>query len=269
MAGWGVAYVPSAWLVEDVPPLLAAALRLSLAGGLLLAVMVLSGRSLHPEVGWGVVAWIGFTQTTLFYGATFWGLDREGAGLAAVLANTDPLFVAVLSSWLLGEVLRGGQWLGLVVGFLGTALAVSHQQVWPPTASVDSLIVVGGALAWSIGTVVAARQVRDPLEGRTQEPLHGIDDPGVRDGQHRAPGEALRDLLERQCGALLHHRIGFPTRWTVPGRQVARPLLFDLGAGQSLPLARVALHQSGHLEHGSDPHGLADDARGLRGPDQR
>ena len=51
MAGWGVAYVPSAWLVEDVPPLLAAALRLSLAGGLLLAVMVLSGRSLHPEVG--------------------------------------------------------------------------------------------------------------------------------------------------------------------------------------------------------------------------
>ena len=40
MAGWGVAYVPSAWLVEDVPPLLAAALRLSLAGGLLLAVMV-------------------------------------------------------------------------------------------------------------------------------------------------------------------------------------------------------------------------------------
>ena len=166
MAGWGVAYVPSAWLVEDVPPLLAAALRLSLAGGLLLAVMVLSGRSLHPEVGWGVVAWIGFTQTTLFYGATFWGLDREGAGLAAVLANTDPLFVAVLSSWLLGEVLRGGQWLGLVVGFLGTALAVSHQQVWPPTASVDSLIVVGGALAWSIGTVVAARQVRgvgDPL----------------------------------------------------------------------------------------------------------
>ena len=89
MAGWGVAYVPSAWLVEDVPPLLAAALRLSLAGGLLLAVMVLSGRSLHPEVGWGVVAWIGFTQTTLFYGATFWGLDREGAGLAAVLANTE------------------------------------------------------------------------------------------------------------------------------------------------------------------------------------
>lgn len=33
----------------------------------------------------------------LFYGATFWGIAHAGAGLTAVLANTDPLFVVALA----------------------------------------------------------------------------------------------------------------------------------------------------------------------------
>ena len=32
MLGWGAAYVPAAWLVEDWPPLIAAGVRLTVAG---------------------------------------------------------------------------------------------------------------------------------------------------------------------------------------------------------------------------------------------
>jgi len=160
MLCWGSAYVPSAWLVEGVPPLTSAAARLGLAGLLLLGYLAVRRRSILPGVGWGVVAWLGFTQTAVFYGATYWGIDTEGAGLAAVLANTDPLFVAALSVPMLGERLTGRQWTGLALGFAGAAMAVSQRGLWPPQPSWGALVVVVGALAWGLGTITAVRQVR-------------------------------------------------------------------------------------------------------------
>ena len=107
MLCWGIAYVPSAWLVESWPPLLAAGARLMLGGVLLLALLAILGRPLSPGVGVAAVGWLALTQTVLFYGAVFWGIAHAGAGLSAVLANTDPLFVAVLAVGFLGERLGG------------------------------------------------------------------------------------------------------------------------------------------------------------------
>jgi probable blue pigment (indigoidine) exporter len=161
MVGWGAAYVPSARLVEDWPPLLAAGARLALAGMLLLGALALLGRPLRPGVGLGLVAWLALTQTVCFYGATFYGIAHGGAGLAAVLANTDPLFVAVLAVTVLGERLSGRQWAGLGLGLVGAATVV-WRGGWPPALSGTALVVVGGALAWGLGTVAAARVVRGP-----------------------------------------------------------------------------------------------------------
>ena len=166
MLGWGAAYVPSAWLVEDWPPLIAAGARLAVAGLVLLAALAATGRTLRPGVGTGAIAWLALTQTVLFYWALFWGIEQAGAGLAAVLANTDPLFVAVLAALLLDERMAPLQWAGLALGLIGAAVVVWEGPLWPPELSVGALAVVGGAFAWSVGTVTAARGVRgrgDPL----------------------------------------------------------------------------------------------------------
>jgi probable blue pigment (indigoidine) exporter len=160
MVCWGVAYVPSAWLVETWPPLLAAGARLGVGGVLLLAALRLAGRPLRPGVGAATVGWLALTQTVLFYGATFWGIAHAGAGLAAVRANTDALFVAVLAAGFLGERLWPVQWAGLVVGLVGAAVVVWKGPLWPPELSGGAAVVVGGAFAWSIGTVVVTRGVR-------------------------------------------------------------------------------------------------------------
>lgn len=160
MLCWGAAYVPSAWLVDDLAPLTAAGLRLGVGGLLVLAILKIRGMSLAPGVGPAVVGWLALTQTVLFYGATFWGIAHAGAGIAAVLANTDPLFVAALGGLALGETLRRRQWIGLGVGFAGAAIVVLEGTGWPPRLSVDALVVVAGSLAWGIGTIVAARGVR-------------------------------------------------------------------------------------------------------------
>jgi probable blue pigment (indigoidine) exporter len=160
MLAWGAAYVPSAWLVETWPPITAAGARLTLAGGLLLGVLALRGRPLRPGAGPLAVGWLALTQTVLFYGAVFWGIAQDGAGLPAVLANTDPLFVAALAAVVLGERLAGRQWLGLVFGLVGAAVVVWDGPLWPPAASGSALVVVGGALAWAVGTITAAQTVR-------------------------------------------------------------------------------------------------------------
>lgn len=166
MLAWGAAYVPSAWLVETWPPLTAAGARLGLAGLVVLGVLATLGRPLRPGAGAGVVALLALTQTVLFYGATFWGISAAGAGPAAVLANTDPLFVAALAALVLGERLAGRQWIGLSLGLAGAAVVVWSGPLWPPALSADALVVVGGALAWALGTIAASRGVRgraDPV----------------------------------------------------------------------------------------------------------
>lgn len=160
MVAWGIAYVPSAWLVESWPPLLAAAARIGVGGLIIIGVLLLLRQPVMPGTEWGVVLVLAITQSVIFYGATFIGIAEEGAGAAAVLANTDPLFVAALAAWFLNEHLTRRQWAGLGVGLFGAALVAWKGPFWPPDVSWVSLVVIGGALAWAIGTVAVAGKVR-------------------------------------------------------------------------------------------------------------
>ena len=160
MLFWGIAYVPSAWLVDDWPPLMSAAARVGVGG----AILILGLLALRQPIGTGTGVWVvvvlALTQSVAFYGATFVGIAHEGAGIAAVLANTDPLFVAALAAWFLNERLNRRQWTGLVVGLLGAAIVAWKGPLWPPDVSWVSVIVIAGALAWAIGTVAVAGKVR-------------------------------------------------------------------------------------------------------------
>jgi drug/metabolite transporter (DMT)-like permease len=160
MVGWGITDVPSAWLVESWPPLLAAAARIGVGGVILLGALILLRQPVLPGAEWRVVLVLAITQSFIFYGATFIGIAAEGAGVAAVLANTDPLFVAALAAGFLGERLNGRQWSGLVVGLVGAAAVVWQGPLWPPSISLISLLVVVGALGWAVGTVAVTGRIR-------------------------------------------------------------------------------------------------------------
>lgn len=160
MMGWGIAYVPSAWLMDTWPPLLAAAARIGVGGAILVGALLVMRKPVGPGCGWGVIAMLALTQSVAFYGATFLGIADAGAGVAAVLANTDPLFVAALAAIVLGDRLSRRQWLGLLVGLAGAGVVVWDGPLWPPEVSLISLVVVGGAIAWAVGTVAVVRRMR-------------------------------------------------------------------------------------------------------------
>jgi drug/metabolite transporter (DMT)-like permease len=160
MLCWGAAYVPSQWLAQSVGPFEAAAWRLGIGGLVLFALMLARRQPLSPGVPILSVLWLGLTQTAIFYGAMFWGIVHGGAGLASVLANTDPLFVAVLAVAFLGEHLSRTQQVGLAFGFAGVACAACSGGLWPPHPTLAAGIVLIGAFAWSVGTIVAVGALR-------------------------------------------------------------------------------------------------------------
>lgn len=125
-----------------------------------MVVLILVGGTLRPGVGLGVVVWIAITQTAVFYGAVFWGILHAGTGLSALLSNTDPLFVAALAALVLGDRLSRRQWFGIAIGLIGSWVVVTRGSLWPLEITGAAVIVLGGALAWSIGTIAVARGVR-------------------------------------------------------------------------------------------------------------
>ncbi len=104
-------------------PLFMAGVRLLPAGILVLAAAVLMGRP-QPK-GWQSWCWIGLfalVDGALFQGFLAEGLLRTGAGLGSVMIDSQPLAVALLSSWLFGEYVGAVGWLGLGLGILGISL---------------------------------------------------------------------------------------------------------------------------------------------------
>ena len=120
---WGTAMVAMKGVIPNTTPLFMAGVRLLPAGLLVLAVAALMGRP-QPKsrIAW---LWIGFfalVDGLMFQGFLAEGLVRTSAGLGSVMIDSQPLAVALLSSWLFGEIIGLLGWLGLSLGIIGISL---------------------------------------------------------------------------------------------------------------------------------------------------
>ncbi|MGK7871953.1 MAG: DMT family transporter [Xenococcaceae cyanobacterium] len=127
---WGTAMVAMKGVIPNTTPLFMAGVRLLPAGLLVLAVAAILGRP-QPK-SWAAWLWIGFfalVDGAMFQGFLGEGLVRTGAGLGSVIIDSQPLVVALLSSWLFGEVIGLWGWLGLAIGIVGISLIGLPQEL--------------------------------------------------------------------------------------------------------------------------------------------
>jgi drug/metabolite transporter (DMT)-like permease len=120
---WGTAMVAMKSTLSNTTPFFLAGVRLLPAGLLVLAVAAIFGRE-QPK-SWKAWLWIGIfalLDGAMFQGFLAEGLMRTGAGLGSTIIDSQPLAVALLSSWLFGEVIGLWGWLGLIVGIVGISL---------------------------------------------------------------------------------------------------------------------------------------------------
>ncbi len=120
---WGTAMVAMKGVIPYTTPFFMAGIRLVPAG--ILVLMVANILKLpQPQTG---KAWLWIILFALIDGAMFQGflaagLVRTDAGLGSVMIDSQPLAVALMSSWLFGEVIGIFGFLGLTIGILGISL---------------------------------------------------------------------------------------------------------------------------------------------------
>ena len=130
-------------------PFTFAALRTLPGGLLLLGLVVLLRRPLRPRP-LGLFVIIGLLQTGGFIGLSTAALVAGGAGRTAILANTWQFWILLMAWPILGERLRGSQWISVGLALAGLLLII---EPWNLHGLTSSLLALGGALCWAAGAI--------------------------------------------------------------------------------------------------------------------
>lgn len=136
--------------VAYCPPFTFAALR-ALPGGLILLALVTGlRRPLRLKAARYTIA-IGVLQTGGFIGLTIAALVTGGAGRTSILANTWQFWILLMAWPLLGERLRGSQWLSVGLALVGLVLIV---EPWKLHGVLSALLALAGAVCWAAGSML-------------------------------------------------------------------------------------------------------------------
>src|ERR1700688_3584716 len=167
---WGSTYLAIRYAVETIPPLVAAGIRHSIAGGIMLAWAWMRGFR-PPRQQWAAGFVLGFFFFLIGHGTLHWAEQYVGSGLAALLIATEPMFILVLG-WMMGQqkisVLSA---LGLGLGVVGVAMLTGAELTVKGSSLWGLLAVLLGSLSWSLGVVVSPRlKLPSDALGRTALP---------------------------------------------------------------------------------------------------
>jgi drug/metabolite transporter (DMT)-like permease len=152
---WSSAFIAAVIGTDAAPPLLLTFSRFAVAGVLLSIVALVAkvpwprGRMLLHVIVVGLL--MQAVQFGAFYTAIGAGLP---GGVVALIQGFNPVLIALLAGFLLGEEITRRQWLGFAVGGAGVALAVAGALRFSTGAIVLSFV---GLLGLSVGTVYQKR----------------------------------------------------------------------------------------------------------------
>ena len=157
--GWSFLFIKVA--VEGMTPTAVAGARIAL-GAIVMLVVVRTQRIVLPRdvTTWRHFLVMGVMFNVLPFTLLAWGQERITSALTAVLNATTPLFAALLTAILLGERLRRPQVLGVVLGFVGVAVAAgAGASDLAGSSLTGSAAVVGAAACYGFGFAYARRNL--------------------------------------------------------------------------------------------------------------
>jgi probable blue pigment (indigoidine) exporter len=132
---WAAAYVPSKIGATAMPPLWFLVGRF-LAAGILMAAVAVALKTQFPRKTseWLAYAALGVFANAAYLGLTYAALSRGlAAGIASIVASTNPLILAIVAPRALGEPLTARKGVGLLLGF-GGVVAVMLARTGTSTA---------------------------------------------------------------------------------------------------------------------------------------
>ena len=155
---WGYNWVVMKQVIQYVGPFDFSAIRTLLGAAALFLVLSLSRRPMKV-VALPQVALLGLLQTGAFTALIQWALVAGGAGKTAVLVYTMPFWTIPIAWWVLGERVRGLQWLSIAIAALGLVMIL---EPWDMRGSpFSNMLGLLGGLTWAASAVQAKRMRRD------------------------------------------------------------------------------------------------------------
>ena len=151
---WGYNWVVMKVGLRYSPPFDFAAMRAFFGALSLFLVMIVLHKPLKPKAIAGTFL-LGILQTGGVLGLSMWALVSGGAGKTAVLNYTMPFWVLLFAGIVLGERIRGLQWLGV-----GLALAGLLFMLMPFSLTSDLMskgLALLSGITWALSVIVAKK----------------------------------------------------------------------------------------------------------------
>lgn len=231
---WGTTYIAIKVGVREMPPMMFSGVRFLLAGLLLSAFCLATGRRFPAARDRGPLAFAALLMMCVANGVLAWALQRVPSGVASLVVALTPLWLVVLAS-AGGERVPARGWAGVAVGLAGMAVIL-----WPDLRAAQlnpGLALGAGVLTCSTGVWAwsSLYQKRRPHGG---DPFAAV---------------AFQKLVGGAAALLLGLALGEGPRWR-PGAEGLWALLYLTFAGSvigytaylyalaHLPTERVAMY---------------------------
>jgi drug/metabolite transporter (DMT)-like permease len=154
---WGSTYLGIALTIETMPPLLSAAVRFLLAGGLLYGLARLTSARGTARPGgreWLAALLTGTFMLAAGNGGVVWAQQTVPSGIAALVIASVALWIVVLDRVFFGRRLGWPAVVGLAAGFAGVALLVDPGGAGGADPTGAAILVLA-ALAWATGSLLS------------------------------------------------------------------------------------------------------------------
>jgi drug/metabolite transporter (DMT)-like permease len=150
---WSSAFTSARILVTNAPPLSVSAIRFLIAGLVAVALARAFGQTWHlTREQWRLTILFGVCQNALYLGLNFVAMQTVEASLAAIIASTLPLLVALIGWLIWRDRIKPLGIAGLIAGIVGVVLIMGTRL----SAGVDPVGVALcslGALALTFATL--------------------------------------------------------------------------------------------------------------------
>jgi drug/metabolite transporter (DMT)-like permease len=165
---WGSTYLAMHIALATLPAYELAAARFTIAGAVLLAIAKAKNEAWPSAHEWGRSAVVALFLLVGGNTAVLWALKIVPSGIAALLVSTTPFFLALLS-----RTITRFTAIGIALGFAGIAILVGVGSSETRVNPVGALVLIGGSLSWSIGSLVGRKQKLSALMGTGSQMLIG------------------------------------------------------------------------------------------------
>jgi len=156
---WGTSWPAMRTVFLEMPVWQFRAVTCFVGGIALLAIARLTGGGVRLARGdWLPLALASVFNMTVWHVTSGYGLTMIGAGHAAVVCYTLPVWTALLSAFFLKEKLTPRVFAGLALGMGGVAVLASHDFTALGSDPLGLAFVLGAAVSWAIGTILIKRR---------------------------------------------------------------------------------------------------------------